>query len=128
MNFLEGDFFWLELHSLLLNERDHIEATSMKEAMMKGVEEFLAKAFELPSRTTYIDMKSAIFCFLEMDLINMVRHWILDTILMKSFDRPSYSDAFMNALVDKLNWNSAMAQVPDKLTGRIAVMKIEGGV
>lgn len=44
--------------------------------------------------------------------MDMIHKGTLDTILMKSFDRLSYSGSFMNTLVEKVNRHSALAQDP----------------
>lgn len=74
----------------------------MKKAMMQGIEEMLTKAFEFSFHIANNEIKMVSFPFLKIALINMIHQETLDIILIKSFDRPSYSNAFIDDLTNKI--------------------------
>lgn len=99
----------------------------MKKALRQGFKETLAKAFELVVQAANKGIKSAFFCFLQFALMNLIHQKNLGTMPMKSFDRLSHSDTFMNALVDKLHRQPAVAQDASKATDPVASIKIKDG-
>lgn len=58
--------FSSKLHYLLVNKLNHMLITPMKEAMMQGVEEAVAKIFEPGFQAVNTGINSAFFCFLDM--------------------------------------------------------------
>lgn len=99
-----------ELHFLLVDQLNHIGVTQVEEVMMQGIEETPSEAFELGFQSAITGMKSALFHSLMMALIDIMHKGNLDTIFMKSFDRLSYAETFMHALVEKGHRHPAVAQ------------------
>lgn len=99
--------------------------SSMKEAMMRGIEEILAEAFELSFQAANIGKKGFLPRFgEECDTYNLP----MDTGNHTDEElRPfvSSDDAFMNALVNKLSQQQALAQNTADPTARIIDLKLE---
>lgn len=90
----------------------------MNEALMQGVKETLVEAFELSFQVANTRIKSFFFHVFEVVLLDMVRQGTLDWYLrfvcepyplIKTFDYLFHSDAFMDALAERIDWNSALA-------------------
>lgn len=57
--------------------------------------------------------------------MDVIQRETLETILMKSFDHSSHSDALMNALVEELHRRPAVAQEPSEPMSRTTKRKTE---
>lgn len=104
--------FHSELRSLLLNELDRTAVTPMKEVLMQTIKKAVGEGFIPSFHVANTRSKSAFFRFLEMAEMNMIRKGTPDTVLIKSFDRLSYSDSFMDVLVEKIHRYPALTLNP----------------
>lgn len=73
MGVLRGVPSCSELQSLLVNEFNHIEVTSIKEVMMQPIKETLAEFFELGSQAANTGINSDFFRFMEMALVDTIQ-------------------------------------------------------
>lgn len=105
----DGDSLCFVVHSLIVNVLNHTGVTPMKETMIYCIKEFLLEAFELGFRAANTGMKSAFLRFSKITLVKMIHKKTLDTILLKSFDCFSHSNAFMDVLVEKIHGHTALS-------------------
>lgn len=101
-----------ELHSLLVNQLNHVSFTTTEDAILQATEEILIKAFCLGFQATITGMKSSSSRNMKIFLMNMIHNADLEIMKTKSFDLLSPSDAFVDALKENVLRHSTLAQNP----------------
>lgn len=117
-----------EQNAVLGNYHNYIAASYIKEAMTNCIEWTLAEAFQLVFQAANYKNKSAFFHILKITLLYIICKETLNTALMRSFDRLSHLNAFMDAHVEKVHLQPALEKVFPELMGRKAKTMIEDGV
>lgn len=76
-----------KIKSFLIEKLNNIGFSPMKEALMHGFEETIAKAFRVDFHSANTRVMSAFFCYLKMTMLKMIYQGTLDFIMTKSFNR-----------------------------------------